>query len=431
MSTQNLFSAFGVVAFLLIAWGLSNNRRIVNWRVLGVGLSLMVLVSIFIFIIPLGATVFLWVNGVVLRVLDASAAGVQFVFGPLAAGPGAPGSIGFILITQALPTIIFFSALMAVLYHIGVMPLLVTLFARLFTKPMRISGAESLSCSANIFLGVESALVIRPHLAAMTRSELCTILAAGMATVASNVLALYAITLKAQFPTIAGHLVSASFLAIPAAIITSKLIYPESETPETMGQHVKPHYDKDPNLFSSVISGSKAGVEVILGIVALLIAMIGLVALLDMLLTWAGVSVGGWFQHPIDLSFKTLLGYLFLPFTFLMGIHVDDVKLLSGIIGERLVLTEVASYQDLAKAMAAGLIHHDRSVLIATYALCGFTHIPSLAIFVGGTAALAPSRLADLSAVGVRALVAATLACFITASMAGAFYTGGSILMGR
>ncbi|MBN8218086.1 MAG: nucleoside transporter [Spirochaetes bacterium] len=431
MTFQNLTSLFGIFAFLLIAWALSNNRRLVNWRVLGVGLSLMGLFAVFIFVLPVGTTVFLWVNDLVLRVLDASSAGVAFVFGPLASGPGSPGSIGFILATQALPTIIFFSALMAVLYHIGVMPLLVVFFARLFTKPMRISGAESLSCSANIFLGVESALVIRPHLATLTRSELCTILAAGMATVASNVLALYAITLKAQFPAIAGHLVSASFLAIPAAIMTSKLIYPESGQPETLGQHVKPHYEKDPNLFAAIISGSKAGVEVILGIVALLIAMIGLVALLDMLVTQAGVSIGGLFHHPLDLSFKALLGYAFLPFTFLMGIHVDDVRLLSGIIGERLVLTEVASYQDLAKAMAAGLVHHDRSALIATYALCGFTHIPSLAIFVGGTAALAPSRLADLSSVGIRALIAATLACFITASVAGAFYTGGSILMGR
>lgn len=431
MTSQNLISLLGILFLPVLAWGLSSHRKVIPVRTVLVGLGLMATAAVFIFLIPIGARVFLIVNDGLLRIMEAAMAGVTFVFGPLASGPGQAGSIGFILITQGLPTIIFFSALMAVLQYAGILPRLVVVFARILTRPMKLSGAESLSASANLFLGVESSLIIRPHLANMTRSELCTILAAGMATVASNVLALYVFTLKDRFPAIAGHLVSASFMAIPAAILMSKLICPETGEPATRGIQVKPHLEREPSLFAAILSGSKAGVEMILGIVALLIAMIGLVALVDLGLGALGQGVGGWMGHPVDLSLKHLLGWVFVPLTWLMGVPAADVVSVAGLLGERLIVTEVAAYQDLAKAMASGTLTDNRSILIATYALCGFAHVPSLAIFVGGTAALAPTRLADMAAVGFRALVAATLACLLTGAMAGLFYNGSGILMGR
>lgn len=431
MFHSNLLSLLGVIIFPLIAWSLSHNRKIIHFRTVAVGLLLMGISALFIFVVPVGAKAFLYINDLVLKVLEASMAGVNFVFGPLAAGPGQGGSVGFILMTQALPTIIFFSALMAALQHVGLLPLMVRLFSRIFTGPMKISGAESLSASANLFLGVESALVVRPHLGSMTQSELCTILSAGMATVASNVLALYVFMLKGQFPAIAGHLVSASFMAIPASILMSKLICPETGKPLTLGHHLKPHMEKDPNFFAAIMAGSRAGVEAILGIAALLIAMMGLVALLDMGLVEVGKGLGAWWGLSLDFSLRHLLGLVFVPLTWLLGISAEDVKIVASLLGERLVLTEVASYQDLAKAIHSGAITRDRSVLIATYALCGFAHIPSLAIFVGGTAALVPSRLVDLTAVALRALVAATLACLLTGAVAGVFYSGSGILMGH
>ncbi len=264
----------------------------------------------------------------------------------------------------------------------------------------------------------------------MTRSELCTVLTAGMATVASNVLALYVFTLHRQFPTIAGHLISASFLSAPAALVMSKIMVPEKEKPKTMGMAVEPHYDKDSNVFEAVINGANAGVKVIVGIVALLIAVLGLVALIDLALG----GIGGWMNAglgwSVDWSLKGLLGYAFRPLVFVLGVPPADAAVAARIIGERMVLTEVASYQDLAAAMATSAFRHPRSAVIVAYALCGFAHVASMAIFVGGVSALAPKRTGTLSRVGFRALVAATLACLMTACVAGTFYRSSSVLLG-
>ena len=264
----------------------------------------------------------------------------------------------------------------------------------------------------------------------MTRSELCTVLTAGMATVASNVLALYVFTLQAQFPTIAGHLISASFLSAPAALVTSKILFPESQTPKTLGKSIRVHYEKENNIFESIINGAQAGVKVIVGIVALLIAVLGLVALADLILGGVGGKINSVLDITIDWSFKGLLGYLFYPFTLIIGVPYSDAGIISKIIGERMVLTEVASYQDLAAAIASGALKHPRSAVITSYALCGFAHVASMAIFVGGVSALAPKRTQTLSRIAIRALVAATFACLLTACVAGTFFTKGSILLG-
>jgi CNT family concentrative nucleoside transporter len=296
---------------------------------------------------------------------------------------------------------------------------------------MRISGAESLCVASNIFVGVESALTIRPHLPQMTRSELCTVLTAGMATIASNVLALYVFILRAQFPTIAGHLISASILSAPAAIVIAKVLVPEEEIPKTLGLSVQPHYVRESNLFEAIITGANAGVRVIVGIAALLLAVLGLIALLDMLVAAAGDKLNVLMQTNLDWTLKGLLGYLFYPLTLIMGVPLQDAATVARIVGERTVATEVAGYQDLALAISKGTLTDPRSIVITTYALCGFAHFASMAIFVGGTAALAPERTGALSQIAVRALVAATLACLMTGCIAGVFCTGGSILTAR
>jgi CNT family concentrative nucleoside transporter len=436
VSVYNLVSFLGLFVLAGTAWLFSTDRKIVNWRVLGWGVGLQLLVAFFIFVVPAGTRVFLWVNTAVAALLDTATAGTKFVFGRLALPPGTVGeagetSLGYFLAFQGLPTIIFFAALLGALYYLGIMPFFVRLFARVFTKLMRISGAEALSVSANIFVGVESALVVRPHLKDMTRSELCTIITAGMGTIASTVLALYVMTLQKQIPTIAGHLVSASFISAPACIVMAKLLLPETEKPLTLGVDVKPHYDREDNLIMAVINGAGEGLKLLGGIITLLIAFLGLLALVNLGLGWAGGLANGLFGWHVKWSLEALLGYVFYPFTLAMGVPPSDATAVAKVLGERTILTEVFSYKHLADLMAAGAIRDPRSAIIASYALCGFAHVASLAIFVGGTSALVPTRVRDISRLGFRALLAATLACLMTGAVAGTFYTGASVLFGK
>jgi CNT family concentrative nucleoside transporter len=252
-----------------------------------------------------------------------------------------------------------------------------------------------------------------------------------MATIASSVLALYVFILQKQFPAIAGHLVSASILGAPAAIVMSKLILPETGRPETLGVDVHPQYERESTLMESVINGADAGFKLVVGIVTLLLALIGLVSMFDLILSGTGTYLNGLVGLRIDWSLKGLLGYLFYPLTLAIGVPVADAGKIAQLIGERAILTEVTAYQDLAGLIASKSLVDHRSAVIATYALCGFAHVPSVAIFVGGTAALAPGRTRDLAQIGFRAFIAATLACLMIAAVAGTFYTQGSILLGK
>lgn len=432
----NLVSFAGIFILMAFAWLLSADRSVVNWRVVIWGLALQMVFALFIFIVPAGANLFMYINDALIKVIDVASSGTKFLFGRLALPPGTTNewgeeSLGFIFAVQVLPQIIFFASLMAVLYYVGIMSWLVRIFAKIFTKLMKVSGAEALCASSNIFVGIESATTIRPYLERMTRSELCTILTAGMATIASTVLAIYILILQKQFPTIAGHLVSASFLSAPAAIIMSKLLMPETGQPETLGVDVRPYYEKESSMIEAIINGANAGLKLAVGVVALLVAFLGLVALADFISAGAGAKVNELIGLKIDWSLKGLLGYVFYPFTIIIGVPPSDAFEISKVIGERAIVTETKSYMDLAVLMDGGVLKDPRSAFLATYALCGFAHIASLAIFVGGIAALVPSRTADLSAVGPRALLAATLACLMTAAVAGTFFKGGSILLGQ
>ncbi|GAB4542448.1 MAG: NupC/NupG family nucleoside CNT transporter [Thermodesulfovibrionia bacterium] len=431
----NLISLAGIFILMLFAWALSTNRKVINWRAIFWGVSIQLLFALFIFLVPAGTRFFLFLNDVVVKVIGVAGDGARFIFGRLALPPGTKNefgeeSIGWIFAFQALPTIIFFASLMGVLYYIGFMPWLVRLFSRVFTRLMRISGAESLCTSSNIFVGIEAMTTIRPYIEGMTLSELCTILTAGMATIASSVLAVYVMILQKDFPLIAGHLISASILSAPAAIVMSKLLLPETERPETLGIDVQPYYEKESSIIEASINGANAGLKLVGGVIALLIAFLGLVALVDLIFNGIGTNINAITGLNMDWSLKGILGYIFYPFTLIIGVPPSDALEVSRIIGERAIVTEAKSYMDLAILLSNKALNNPRSAVLATYALCGFAHIASLAIFVGGTAALVPKRIGDLSKVGPRALLAATLACLMTASVAGVFFTKTSILLG-
>lgn len=423
---HHAISLVGFLIFAGIAWLLSSNRRQIAWKTIAWAVALQLLIGLIIFRLPGSHRILLWLNDAVLVLLNASKSGSAFLFGPLAASPGEPGSVGFILVFQVLPVVIFFAAFTAMLYHLRVLQLFVRLFARLFHRTMKISGAESLSSAANIFVGIESALVVRPYLEKMTRSELLLILTTGMATVASSTLGVYVAFLTGVFPQIAGHLISASILAIPACVVVAKLLIPETETPETLAA-VPPEDEssRSKNLIGAIIEGAMDGLRLAAGISALIIAILGIVALIDKILG-AGSS---WLGMSEPLSFVRILGWVFYPFAFLLGIQTSDVPVAARLLGERVILTEVFSYNHLAQVISSGQLTDPRTVVIISYALCGFAHVAAMAIFVGGTAALAPSRRDDLASLGLRALLAATLATLMTGCIAGMFASGQGILI--
>ena len=423
---HHLVSLAGFIIFVAICWLLSINRRGVAWRTIAWGVALQLLLGLIIFRLPVSHRILIWLNDAVLALLSASKSGSVFLFGPLAAGPGEPGSIGFILLFQVLPVVIFFSAVTSMLYHLRVLQIFVRLFAKLFHRTMRISGAESLCGAANIFVGIESALVIRPYLPKMTRSELLLVLTTGLATVASSSLGVYVAFMTGVFPQIAGHLLSASIVAIPACVVVAKLLLPETEIPETLAE-VPPDDEstRSKNLISSIVEGAMEGLKLAAGISALLIAVLGLVALIDKVLGSLSSLLG--MAEPLSLI--RMLSWLFYPFAFLLGVQRSDVPIAARLLGERVILTEVVSYNHLAQSISSGQITDPRTVVILSYALCGFAHVAAVAIFVGGTAILAPSRRDDLASLGLRALLAATLATLMTGCVAGIFSSGEGVML--
>src|SRR5690349_20432965 len=422
---HHVVSLVGFVIFAGVAWSLSSNRRRVAWKTIAWGVALQLIIGLIIFRLPVSQRILLWVNDAVVVLLDASKSGSSFLLGPLAASPGESGSVGFILMFQVLPVVIFFAAFTAMLYHLRVLQVFVRLFARLFHRTMRISGAESLSSAANIFVGIESALVVRPYLERMTRSELLLILTTGMGTVASSTLGVYVAFLSGVFPQIAGHLISASILAIPACVVVSKLLVPETETPETLAAvPAEDESARSKSLIGAIIEGAMDGLRLAAGISALIIAILGIVALIDKLLS----VVSSWFGMAEPLSMVRILGWLFYPLAYLLGLQSSDVPIAARLLGERVILTEVFSYNHLSQLISSGQLTDPRTVVILSYALCGFAHIAAMAIFVGGTAALAPTRRDDLARLGLRALLAATLATLMTGCVAGVFSSGGGVL---
>ena len=430
MSWLNLGSLAGLVALALLAWAAGGFRRPVPWRPVLASGGLMLVLGAVVFWAPWTRTALIWINDVVIALLAASNEGARFLFGPLALNPGQTAggaqSVGFVLAAQVFPAVIFFAALMAALYHLGVLQLVVKAFAALFHRTLGLSGAEALAGSSNIFIGVESAMTVRPFLDRMTRSELLTLMTCGMSTVASTTLALYVLFLKDGFPLIAGHLVSASVMSIPAAVLASKLILPETQTPETGGS-APPASDerRTQNTMAALMDGSWEGLKLAAGIATLLIAVLGVVALVDYGLVKATAPLSDALGGPVHL--RRALGWLFTPLAWLLGLDGADTVAAGRLLGERVILTEVVAYQDLGKL--AGTVS-PRTLLILSYALCGFAHLASVGVFVGGIAALAPGRRDELASLGLPALVGATLATLMTGALAGLYYHGQPGLLG-
>jgi CNT family concentrative nucleoside transporter len=427
VSGLNLVSLLGCVTFVALAWILGGCRRPLPWRTALASAALLLAIGVVVFWIPQTRGALQFLNGVVLAVLQSGNAGAVFLFGPLALSEGqatrwGEASIGFVLAAQVLPAVIFFASLMAVGYHLRLIQPLIRVFGRLFRRTLELSGAEALAGSANIFFGVESAATVRPYLDRMTRSELLTLLTCGMSTVASTTLAIYVVFLRDALPQIAGHLISASFLSIPAAVLMSKLLLPETARPETFGE-LPPisEGERHGNLMSALAAGSWDGLRLAAGIATLLIAVLGVVGVADLLLGTLTEPFAARLGGPVDLD--RILGWIFTPMAWLLGIESADVREAGGLLGGRMVTTEIVAYQELADLASRGAIS-SRSLLVLSYALCGFTHLASVGIFVGGAAALAPSRRDDLAALGPRALAGATLATLLTGALAGLLYHG-------
>ena len=429
MDIYNLISLLGLFILIGMGWVLSTNRHRFNARCVLWGTVAQLAFGAIIFLVPAASKMFLMLSDLFVKILGAARAGAEFCFGPLAIPQGESGSIGFILVTQGLPTIIFFAALMQVLYFLRVMPFLIRIFARFFTKVMGVSGAESLCTSANIFVGLESMTTVLPYLNTMTRSEICTVITGGLATIASSVLGLYVLLLQGHFPTIAGHLMSASILGAPAALVMSKLLLPETEQPETLGRVIEPHYERESNVIEAAINGATAGGKLVMGVILMLMSFIGLVALLNLGLDGLAKLVNDAFGSHLNLRIENLLAYVYYPFTLIIGVPPADAFEIARLLGVRTILTEIPAYQQLDQLIASGALHYGRSAVLASYALCGFAHIPSIAIFVGGTAALAPKQTKTLSQVAFRSLLAATLACLMMAAIAGVFYGHGLLVL--
>ncbi len=413
---ERWISLLGLGVMVGLAYAFSTNRRAVNWRLVAWGLGLQVAFALLILKTAPGRWVFDLLNVAVGKLLQFQFEGAKFVFGTLAIPPDQPGTMGFYFAFQVLTTIVFFSSLISILYYFGIMQRLVMFFARIMFRTCRTSGAETLSAAANIFVGqTEAPLMVRPYVARMTPSELLCVMTGGMATIAGGVMAAYVGMLRGFYPDIAGHLLAASVMSAPAALVMAKLLMPETGAPETAGRLEFTYKDPSVNVIDAAASGASTGLQLAFNVGAMLVAFLGLLALAN----WLVGLCGGLFGHP-ELRFETILGWLFSPLAWLMGTPAADCAEVGRLLGEKTVLNELVAYSHLAEAAAKdpAFISH-RSFVIASYALCGFSNFASIGIQIGGIGALAPERRPDLARLGLRALAAASLACFMTAAIAG------------
>jgi len=407
---QRFTGVLGILAVLLAAWLFSTNRRSIRWRTVAWGLSLQLLFAFFVLRFDFGQRAMFWAGGVVTKMLSATAAGTSVLFGKL----GTPDtSLGSIFAFQVLPTIIFISAFFAVMYHIGLMQIIIRGLAWVMLKTMRISGAESMNVAASIFMGqTEAPLTIRPFLAGATRSELMTIMTSGMAHVSGGIMAMY-ISQGIE----ARHLLSAVIMTSPGTILMAKMLVPETEVPATEGKVIIPKSEehKEENLIGAIARGTIDGGKLALNVAIMLISFLALVALLDMLLGWVHIHAG---FHWVPGSLGEILGYIFWPIAWLIGVPAQDCSLIGNLLGTRMALNEVIAYIALGVHKATIL---PRSFTIATFALCGFANLGSIGMQIGGIGALVPERRNDLARLGVRAMLAGTMANLISASIAGIF----------
>ena len=428
----------GLIVLIGIAYLLSSKRKKVDWRLVGVGVVIQLVIALLISEVGFIQLAFDKVSQAFVTFLGFSLNGAEFLYGDLAknssAAEGVNHSLGFLFVFQALPTVIFFSAVTAGLYYLGILQKIVYGFAWIMAKTMRLSGAESMSAAGNIFLGqTEAPLLVKPFIGKMTNSELLCLMTGGMATIAGSVLGAYVSFLgggdPAQQAKFATYLLSASIMNAPAAIVMSKIFLPELE-PEKIDSRLKVNKDQiGVNVIDALAGGASDGMKLAMNIAAMLLAFIAVIYSLNWVLAdgigaWTGLntyvvsSTNGVFS---GFSLEYILGQVFRVFAFIMGVEWSETLQVGSLIGQKTVINEFVAYLSLADMKAAGDLS-EKSIIIATYALCGFANFSSIAIQIGGIGGLAPNRQGDLSRLGVKALMAATLATMMTATIAGALF---------
>jgi concentrative nucleoside transporter, CNT family len=420
------FGLFGLAMLLAIAFCFSNNKRVVDWKLVATGITMQIAFAAIVLKVPLGRDVFDAIATGFVHLLDYVDVGSRFIFGSLLDS----SKFGVIFAVKVLPTIVFFAALTGVLYHIGVMQQIVKGMAWVITKVMRVSGAETTSVCASVFIGqTEAPLTIKPYIERMTQAELMTVMIGGMAHIAGSVMAAYVAMLGGDDPAqrmfYAKHLLTASVMAAPATMVLAKILVPETQEPLTRGT-VKIEVEKTTaNIIDAAATGAGDGLKLAMNVGAMLLAFIALIALVNGPVQWVGTvggehSLNAWLTalngHDVKLSLETIFGWVLSPIAWLIGVPWQDATLVGSFIGEKVVINEFVAYADLAKHLDQLL---PQSRLIATYALCGFANFSSIAIQIGGIGGLAPNRRGDLARLGLRAVLGGSIATFMTATIAG------------
>ncbi len=427
-----LFGIFGLVVLLGIAWLFSDAKKSINWRLVGTGIGLQLVFAVFVLLTPWGAKVFNAIGSAFVKIISFTNEGSVFVFGVLAdqgkfiqAFPEALQNqgVGFLFAFQVLPTIIFLSSLMSVLYHLGWMQKVVQGMAWVMAKLMRVSGAESISVAANVFIGqTEAPLVVRPYVEGMTRSELLTLMVGGMATIAGGVLAAYVSLLGGSDPQqqifYAKHLLSASIMAAPATMVIAKILVPERQESKTLGT-VKVTVERtSANVIEAAATGAADGLKLALNVAGMLLAFIALIAMINWVLTGFFTDLLGLMVNDKPITLEMILGYVLSPIAWVIGVPWHDAVSVGSLIGQKVVLNEFIAYLNLSSLIPTGVLS-EKAVIISTYALCGFANFSSIAIQIGGIGGIAPSRRKDLAIFGLRAVLGGSLATFMTATIAG------------
>lgn len=403
----------GLVVFVALAWLFSENRSRVSVKLIVIGIGGQLLVGLIMLRLPLFQQAFMALNSVVLALEEATRAGTSMVFGYLGGGPlpfeaKAPGNL-FILGFRALPLVLVVSALSSLLFYWRILPWVVRAFAWCLTKALGIGGTEGLAVAANAFVGmVEAPLFIRPYLASMTRSELFTLMTAGMATIAGTVMVLYASILGSVIPGVMGHILTASIISVPASVTIAKVMIPET-APLTQGGFKTPEGIQ--NSMDAVTQGTLQGVQLLINIMAMLVVLVALVKLVNIMLGW----LPAWGGNPVTL--QHLFGYLMAPLVWLMGVPRAECLTAGALMGTKTILNEFIAYMDMSR-LAGGALN-DRSLLIMTYGLCGFANPGSLGIMIGGLGTMAPERRGEIVSLGLRSIVAGTLATSMTGAVVG------------
>ena len=440
---------FGLALLIGIAFLLSNNKKKINWRLVISGFVLQIIFAILIlrgdslrqFFFPLAwpKDFFNSVSYVFVLILNFTTEGAKFVFGNLALAPGNEGNLGFFFAFQVLPTIIFFASLMSVLYYLGVMQKIVQGMAWVMAKVMGTSGAESLSCTANIFVGqTEAPLMIKPFIKSMTQSELLTIMIGGMATIAGGVMAAYVQMLGSAYAAahhvgllqaqqmFATQLLGGSFMAAPGAMMIGKILIPEISDSETKGS-VKVEIERNSsNVIEAAANGASDGLQLALNVGAMLIAFIAFIALINYLLNGLG-DLTGFNSYLIlkfgqPLSFQLMIGLVLQLVAYGIGVPWQDTLTFGSLLGTKIVLNEFVAYSDMSNLVQAGKLVNEKTILMITYALCGFANFSSIAIQIGGLGPLAPNRKSDIAALGIKAVIGGTLTTLLTATLGGLFF---------